>query len=411
MPYRTSLIAVLLFAVFLAGWPAGEVKAQSLCIPADNFKVSAGKNLEQKLNESDFAASELRKKLVEKIEDYFIENRVTLKSCNENYDFELTGTVEVRDMLEGTRGFLLVFSTDSLRIVPAKKKKFLPTLTFKDISGDQYPGWQSTHSTDPWTAVRNGLDCFLQQMKEKSVFDFLKHPLIREAITLNREKLEQMEKEAEMGSALAEMIKAAKDDMQKTFKTEIPAAISGLAGQIKEEFRKNLAVLLGKIEQLENRVKNQKTIDRQDIEKFRALIDEFNAGLDAFKENQKLVNYIIVYVTVPADLPAIFKQTYIKPKTCNNCSAVEIKADNIKKMTRPQDIDLLDQNAGYGYPLKLDGEISHNNGIVTITLPEESYNKIFKLDSDSDFKILASIKDVRIDYPRLFVMEEKYREK
>jgi len=408
---RSTLIAVLLSVSFLASPAVSQVKAQSICISTDNFKVAAGKNLEQKLSDSDFDVSDLRKKLVERIEDFFIENRVTVKSCNENYDFELTGTVEVRDMLEETRGFLLVFSSDSIRIVPAKTKKFLPTLTFKDISGDRHPGWRSSHSTDSLTAVRGGLDCFLRQMKEKSVFDFLQHPLTRKAISLNREKLEKMEKEAEMGNALAEMIKAAKEDMQKTFKAELQAAISGLAGQIKEEFRKSLGVLLNKMEQLESRVKNQKAIDRQDIEKFKALIDEFNAGIQTIREDYKLVNYIIVYVTAPPDLPARFKQAYIKPKTCNNCSAAEIKADNLKKMSHPQDIDLLDQNAEYGYPLELAGEIRNDNDIVTITLPEESYNKIFKLDSDSDLKILASIKDIKIDYPRLFVMDKKYREK
>jgi hypothetical protein len=319
--------------------------------------------------------------------------------------------VEVQDFMDGTRGFLLVFSSDSLRIIPAKIKKFLPTLTFKDISGDRVPGWQSSHSTDPLTAVRNGLDCFLQQMKEKSVFDFLKHPLTRQAITLNHEKLEEMEKETQIGSALAEMITAIKEEMQKTFKVELQAAISGLVDRLKEEYHKSLENLLKRIEQLENRVKKQKSIDRKDIEELKALVGQFNTGLDDLKENSKMLNYIIVYVAVPPGLPAVFKQTYIKPKTCSNCSEVEIKADNIKKMTLPQDIDLLDQNAGYGYPLKIDGEISHKNGAVIITLPEDSYKKIFKLDSDCGVKILNSICDVRILYPRLLIMDKNYRRK
>jgi hypothetical protein len=212
-----------------------------------------------------------------------------------------------------------------------------------------------------------------------------------------------------MVNTLADMIKDAKNEIKKTLKAEIQAGLSGLAAQIKKEYRQGLKTLLNRMNQLENRVKNQKSIDKKDIEDFKSLVGQFNSKLGTIREDYKLVNYIIVYVEPPANIPPVFKQTYIKPETCNNCSVTEIEANNIRKMSKPGDIDLLDQNADYGYPLKLTGKISSDNGIVTVTLPEESYNKIFKLDSDSDFKILDSIKDSRIDYPRLFVMDRKHR--
>jgi transcription elongation GreA/GreB family factor len=407
---KLTPILVLLFSGFLFIVGTSVVKAQSICVRGELFKVRPADALKKKLSDRDFDISSLEEKLLERIEDYFIDNRVTVKACQEKYDFQLKGTVEVQDMMEGTRGFLIVFSTDSIRIVPSKSKKFLPTMTFKDISGEKHPGWNSSHSTDPLTAVRNGLDCFLGQMQEKGVFDFHKHPLIREAIAINKKKLEELEKNrVDMVKAFAQMIEDANADMKKTVKVEIQDAIPGLAEQLKQEYRKGQAVILKRMEQLENRVKNQKSIDKKDIEEFKTLVGQFNSKLGTIREDYKLVNYVIVYVELPANIPAVFKRTYIKPETCNNCSETEIEAKNIMKMSSPADIELLDQNAEYGYPLDLDGEMSNNNGIITITLAEESYNKIFKLDSDGNSRIVDSIKDIKIHYPRIFIMDRKHR--
>jgi hypothetical protein len=411
MSKKLTAILVLLFSGFLFTVGTSVVKAQSICVRSELFKVRPADALKKKLADKNFDVSSLEEKLVERIEDYFIDNRVTVKASQENYDFQLKGTVEVREMLNETRGFLIVFSTDSIRIVPSKSKKFLPIMTFKDITGQKHPGWNSTQSTDSLTAVRNGLDCFLEQMQEKGVFDFHKHPLIREAIVINKKKLEELEKNrVDIVKALAQMIEDAKADMKKTYKAEIQAAVPGLAEQVKEEYRKGLAVILKRMEQLENRVKNQKLLDKKDIEEFKSLVAQFNAKLGVIREDYKLINYIVVYVAPPANIPVVFKRTYIKPATCKNCSETEIEAKNIMKMSSPGDIELLEQNAEYGYPLELDGEMRNNNGIITITLAEESYNKIFKLDSDCDSRIIDSIKDIKIHYPRLFIMDRKHRE-
>lgn len=352
-------------------------------------------------SKSNYTVKDLQDALNSRCENLFNLNEELIAAINpKHYHFILKGNVRISHASgEFSNGYWFTLHADTIRLKSLVTG--FPDLIFHDIDSSRHPEDDVANSKKFTRALQNSLNNFVEMMDGDGIFDFPYHPVFSPPIELNPEVLENKTIEE-----IKKLFKKLEKKLLLAIKAELKAGQPGvkppvvIAPGLKNELNK-----------MRNDFKNLKNDIKQMI---KIIIDLARKLNKTYKNSNNLMavkqNYIIVKITgiePAAAIPTYFKETYIKPDRPAKIRKAQLKVVYIDGFTSKEALAkrLAGINANYLIPAVFTGTMAHNNGIVTITLPQDQYHKIFTIDSR--FGILKEINKPNPQYPRIFIMTDK----
>jgi hypothetical protein len=400
----TGVIGVFLWVIATVGLGAQWIKVA--------LEVKPDREIQEIFDRSSegYTVQEYQDALNSECERQFNQNQDLIAGIDPDYyDFELNGTVRISNQVKVSNGYYFLLHADYLRIEPFNER--YPSVLFRDVKSSDHPDNGYSFSKRFTTALQRALDDFVFMMNEYGVFDFNWNPLWGSPIPLDPGGYENKS---------IDEIKTLLGDMEKrlmlTIKSEIKAGIGGISPVVVLDpaLKKEMVKLKDEIKKIREILGNMTDTDytgskaiAAGLDKIAKKVNEISGKTDNLVALNK--NYIIikiVKVKPPTGEPKSFNGIVIKPAGHTEMGLKDIKVNYIKEIATQSWINkrLAAKNSVYNLPEIMEGTMEHDNGTVTIILPDSQYNKILEMNNRS--KVLEGIVNYSYPAPKIFLMRK-----